>query len=141
MPWDPYFRYYFHLWQTFLHLRLRTFDFFKFQLRYFCYQAELHATLPLCAMFQTVDFSFEYLSCFAVKIYYSVQGPTPVLGFCAWAQRARLRRLLSPWASTGSQSIVPAYSSPRGKRRDSWKSVPKPWCHSWTADHPSPSQV
>ena len=28
MPWDPYFRYYFHLWQTFLHLRLRTFDFF-----------------------------------------------------------------------------------------------------------------
>ena len=29
MPWDPYFRYCFHLWQTFLYLRLRTFDFFK----------------------------------------------------------------------------------------------------------------
>ena len=29
MPWDPYFRYYFRLGQTFLHLRLRTFDFFE----------------------------------------------------------------------------------------------------------------
>ena len=29
VPWDPYFRYYFRLWQTFLHLRLRTFDFFE----------------------------------------------------------------------------------------------------------------
>ena len=29
MPWDPYFRSYFRLWQTFLHLRLRTFDFFE----------------------------------------------------------------------------------------------------------------
>ena len=29
MPWDPYFRYYFHLRQTFLYLRRRTFNFFK----------------------------------------------------------------------------------------------------------------
>ena len=49
MPWDPYFRYYFHLWQTFLYLRRRTFDIFKSQLQNFCYQAELHATLPHCA--------------------------------------------------------------------------------------------
>ena len=51
MPWDPYSRYYFHFWQTILHLRLRTFDFFlKSQLQYFCHQAELHATLPHCAL-------------------------------------------------------------------------------------------
>ena len=35
VPSDPYFRCYFYLWQTFLHLRLKTFDFFlKSQLQY-----------------------------------------------------------------------------------------------------------
>ena len=47
MPWDPYFRYYFHLWQTVLFLELLIF--LKTQLQNFYYQAELHATMPHCA--------------------------------------------------------------------------------------------
>ena len=48
MPWDSYFRYYFPLWQTFLHLRLGTFDFFKVPASIYLLSAKLHATLPHC---------------------------------------------------------------------------------------------
>ena len=50
MPWDPYFRYCFHLWQTFLYLRLRTFDFFKILASIFLLSARTACNFaPLCA--------------------------------------------------------------------------------------------
>ena len=49
MPCDPYFIYYFHLWQTILHLRLTAFDlFFEIPASILLLSAKLLATLPHC---------------------------------------------------------------------------------------------
>ena len=51
MQWYPYFRYYWLLWQTFLHLRQRTFDFFKIPACIFLLSVRTAYTLPHCGLF------------------------------------------------------------------------------------------
>ena len=49
MLWDPYFRHYLSFWHAFLHLRLRTLDFFEILAWIFLLKIRSAYTLPHCA--------------------------------------------------------------------------------------------